>query len=179
MLGEQAFTFPPRCPPLSQQVSALHLVGLEDSFTTVCDFLKRIYIYYIYMYMYLRGPFTNFLNFIFYNFIFIYFWLWWSSLLHGLFSGRTGGLLSRCGARALGAQTGCGVQASLVVAPRPRAQAQELRLTGLVALRHVVSEFLDRTRVFSISSSILYFTTESPGRPSYLILKNVINLKMS
>ena len=63
MLGEQAFTFPPRCPPLSQQVSALHLVGLEDSFTTVCDFLKRIYIYYIYMYMYLRGPFTNFFKF--------------------------------------------------------------------------------------------------------------------
>lgn len=52
MPGEQGFTFPPRCPPLSQQVSALHLVGLEDSFTTVCDFIKRIYIYYIYVYVF-------------------------------------------------------------------------------------------------------------------------------
>ena len=52
MLGEQGFTFPLRCPPLSQQVSALHLVGLENSFTTVCDFIKRIYIYYIYVYVF-------------------------------------------------------------------------------------------------------------------------------
>ena len=145
-----------RCPLSSQQVGALPLTGLED-FSYCATFLKE----WMYIYVF-KGPFTNFfkLHFLWFYFYLPYFWLCWPSLLCGLLPSRSE------------------VPASLAAAPRPLNAG-----SGVVAHGHSCPEargvFPDRTRVFSISSWILFFTAESPGKPSYLILKNVINLKMS
>ena len=112
-------------------------------------------------------------------FLFIYFlWLCWGFVVAWacLWLWQVGGTVC-CGARA----SHCSgffsrrAQASVVVAPRYRAQVQWLWRRGLVAPRHVgSSQSRHRTCVSCIGRQIFFFlTTEPAGKPHSCIKRSL------